>query len=108
MDVRFPLLDQGAVEALLKRDSLPVRSECDVLRIALMYYFRRDGEQVNAQSLLNVVRYNCGNETLIRVSDKIRQDFLNYKRLLRICIIDCNCDLYEVLKTEHLEMLSRT
>uniref|UniRef100_A0A1I7V8T5 BTB domain-containing protein n=1 Tax=Loa loa TaxID=7209 RepID=A0A1I7V8T5_LOALO len=66
LDLRFAQLDQGAVEELLKRDNLPVRSECDVLRIALMYYFRREG-YVNMQSLLNVVRYNCGNEALIRV-----------------------------------------
>lgn len=74
MDIRFAQLDQGAVEALLKRDNLPVRSECDVLRIALMYYFRRDGQNVNTQSLLNVVRYNCGNEALIRVSSKMEWD----------------------------------
>ncbi|VDN93011.1 unnamed protein product [Brugia pahangi] len=66
LDLRFAQLDQAAVEELLKRDNLPVRSECDVLRIALMYYFRREGH-VNMQSLLNVIRYNCGNETFMRI-----------------------------------------
>uniref|UniRef100_A0A915PNL8 BTB domain-containing protein n=1 Tax=Setaria digitata TaxID=48799 RepID=A0A915PNL8_9BILA len=69
LDPRFAKLDQGAVETLLKRENLPVRSEADILRIALMYFLRRDGH-VNMQSLLNVVRYNCGNDVLIRM----RQD----------------------------------
>ncbi|KAK6100947.1 BTB/POZ domain family protein [Brugia pahangi] len=71
LDLRFAQLDQAAVEELLKRDNLPVRSECDVLRIALMYYFRREGH-VNMQSLLNVIRYNCGNETLMRMHQDIQ------------------------------------
>uniref|UniRef100_A0A158Q7K0 BTB domain-containing protein n=1 Tax=Elaeophora elaphi TaxID=1147741 RepID=A0A158Q7K0_9BILA len=95
LDVRFPQLDQGAVEELLKRDSLPIRSECDVLRIALMYYIRRDGQHVNMQSLLNVVRYNCGNETLIRM----RQDIISVNDgELRFCF-EQNC-AYGLWQTE--------
>ncbi|MCP9259074.1 hypothetical protein DINM_002050 [Dirofilaria immitis] len=71
LDLRFAQMDQGAVEALLKCENLPVRSECDVLRIALMYYLRRNGH-VNMQSLLNVIRYNCGNEVLIRMRQDIQ------------------------------------
>ncbi|VDO51248.1 unnamed protein product [Onchocerca flexuosa] len=70
LDLRFAQLDQGAVEALLRCQNLPVRSECDVLRIALMYYLRRNGH-VNMQSLLNVVRYNCGTEVLMRMRQDI-------------------------------------
>ncbi|KAK6100495.1 BTB And C-terminal Kelch family protein [Brugia pahangi] len=82
LDLRFAQLDQAAVEELLKRDNLPVRSECDVLRIALMYYFRHEGH-VNMQSLLNVIRYNCGNETLMRIMRS--RAFVSKK----IALMDC-------------------
>ncbi|KAL4002053.1 BTB/POZ domain family protein [Acanthocheilonema viteae] len=95
LDVRFAQLDQGAVEALLKRDNLPVRSECDVLRIALMYYLRRDGQRVNVQSLLNVVRYNCGNEALIRMRQDIQ---CTNDEELRFCF-EQNC-AYGLWQTE--------
>uniref|UniRef100_A0A8R1Y1K1 BTB domain-containing protein n=1 Tax=Onchocerca volvulus TaxID=6282 RepID=A0A8R1Y1K1_ONCVO len=70
LDLRFAQMDQGAVEALLRCQNLPVRSECDVLRIALMYYLRRNGH-VNMQSLLNVIRYNCNAEVLMRMRQDI-------------------------------------
>ncbi|VDN01793.1 unnamed protein product [Thelazia callipaeda] len=86
LDSRFSQLDQAAVEALLKRENLPVRSECDILRIALMYFIRRQG-QTNTQSLLNVVRYNCGSDALIQM----RQDILSVNdETLRNCF-EQNC-----------------